>query len=115
MSFKSFFKESIFLKGFQFFSRLIPKNRDLVLFGAFLGNRFGDNSGFFYQYCLRKRKGKFRYIWLANKNDTVDYVKSIGGEAYSKMSLRGLWTMLRAPLIITSHGTQDTLIYRPIL
>ena len=88
MIFLSFFKESIFPKVVQIISPLIPKKRDIVLFGAFLGNRFGDNSGVFYKFCLKKKKGKFRYIWLSNKNDTVKYVKSIGGEAYLKMSIR---------------------------
>ena len=92
----------------------MPKQNNLILFGAYLGNRFGDNSGALYKYFIRHYNNKFRCIWLSNQAEAVSYVRGIGGEAYLKTSLRGLWFSVRTPLIITSHGTQDVLLYNPI-
>ena len=95
-------------------SCFVRKQHNLVLFGAYLGNRFGDNSGALYKHCLAEPNRKFRYVWLTNYQKVESHVKSMGGESYRKTSLQGLWLSLRTRLIVTSHGTQDVLLYRPI-
>ena len=38
------------------FAHIIPKERDIVVFGAFLGNRYGDNSSALFEYCNSKKE-----------------------------------------------------------
>jgi len=92
----------------------ISKKKNLILFGAFQGNSFGDNSGALYKYYISKDKGEFRCIWLTNYPETVNYVRGLGGEAFLKTSLQGLWFSLRASSIVSSHSYQDVLLYKPI-
>jgi CDP-glycerol glycerophosphotransferase (TagB/SpsB family) len=92
----------------------ITKKKNLILFGAFAGDSFGDNSGALYKHFINKYKRQYHCVWLANYSETVAYARSFGGEAFLKTSLKGLWFSLRASLIITSHRTQDVLVYKPI-
>lgn len=96
-------------------SIIIPKDQDMIVFGAFMGRGYGDNSAYFFDYCNKHKKGTYEYIWLSDDNEIVDSIKVVQNrKAYLKRSLRGLWVSLRANLFITSHGIQDVLFYKAI-
>jgi len=96
------------------FSLFIPKNRKLILFGAFDGKHYGDNSGSLYLYCLEYHKDEFRCVWLTDNVDVISYIRGIGGEAYLKKSLTGIWLSLRASLVVICYKIEDVLFYKPI-
>jgi CDP-glycerol glycerophosphotransferase len=100
-------------KILQILAVLIPKKRNLILFGSYLGERLGDNSGALFKFFIKYHKNEFRSIWLTDNKEVISVVKNLGGEAYLKSSLRGLWLSIRTPLIITSYGVQDVLLYQP--
>jgi CDP-glycerol glycerophosphotransferase (TagB/SpsB family) len=102
-------------KVFSMISLLILKNRKLVLFGAFRGKHFGDNSGSLYLYCIKYHKEEYRCIWLTDSLDVISYIRGIGGEAYLKKSIAGIWLSLRAAIIVTTHHTNDVLLFNPSL
>ena len=97
------------------FSLFIPKNRRLILFGAFDGKHYGDNCGALYQYFTKFQKEDFRSVWLTDSKDVLLYVQNMGGETYLKISLTGIWLSIRAHLIVTTHHTSDVILYNPIL
>jgi CDP-glycerol glycerophosphotransferase (TagB/SpsB family) len=90
---------------------MVPKQRNLVLFGAFLGNRYGDNSAAMYEFCVRERCHVWRCVWMANAEETCVEARGVGGEAYRKRSFRGLWLQLRAAAVVTSHGCDDVFLF----
>jgi CDP-glycerol glycerophosphotransferase (TagB/SpsB family) len=92
-------------------SYLVPKDRKVIVFGAFLGNRFGDNSASFFNFCNVHKENTYKYYWLSDSSKVVASIKSKGRNAYLKKSLKGFWLTLRASLFITSHGLKDVLFY----
>ena len=98
------------LEGLSLF---MPKNKRLILFGAFLGERYGDNSGYLFEYCSDNYFSKYRSVWLTNRSRIVKEIRSKGREAYLKFSLKGIILSLRAKVIVTSHGSEDVLFAPP--
>ena len=110
---KNLFRKIVLSPILRLLAYVIPKRNDLILFGSYLGKRFGDNSGALYRYLIEHHKGEFRYVWLTDNREVIPQVRSLKGEAYLKASPTGIWLSLRAALIITSYGTSDVLIYKP--
>jgi len=106
----------IFMNVFSFLlgtkALILPKQKGLILFGAHNGNRFSDNPAVLYQHVLKNNK-ELRPVWLTNNNDVIDQVKKLGGEAYKRRSLKGIWLSLITPIYITSHNVKDVLMYIP--
>ena len=92
---------------------IIPKKKDLVLFGAFNGTYFGDNTGILFQFILKKHP-ELRVIWLTNSSTVIQEVKQLGGEAYKRRSLQGIFLSLICPVYLTSHSIKDVLMFVPI-
>jgi len=97
------------------FAHIIPKDKDIVVFGAFLGNRYGDNSSALFEYCNSRKEGIFKCYWLTDNINVVHAIRSNGVRSYLKKSIWGVSLSLRASLFITSHGINDVLFYDSII
>mgnify|MGYP002525548759 CR=1 FL=1 len=96
-------------------SYLVPINKNIVVFGSFMGSKYGDNSASFFEYCNTQQKGVYEYYWLSDRKDIVDTIKlKHNSNAFLKKSFRGIWISLRANIFVTSHGIQDVIFYPPI-
>ena len=88
-------------------SRFSPiRNRNIWLFGALAGEKYDDNSGFLFDYTIR-RNSKIRCVWLSKRPQVVELIRSLGYEAYTTDSLKGLITQLRAGAVFYTHGLDD--------
>ena len=85
------------------------------MFGALQGKYFYDNGSALYQYIIKCHKGEFSCVWLTDSKEVLLLVKNVGGRAYLRKSLTGIWLSLRASLIVTTHHTSDVILYNPIL
>ncbi|MEE9430820.1 MAG: CDP-glycerol glycerophosphotransferase family protein [Melioribacteraceae bacterium] len=94
-------------------SLLIPKKKNLVLFGGFGGRRFGDNSAILFQYVV-DNKSNVEIYWMYNSEEAAKQVAEVGGVPLSRRSLKGIWKSLRANLIVTSHGIKDAILFEPL-
>ncbi len=83
-------------------SALVPKDRELSIFGSFSGYRIGDNS--FFEFM--ERDDSKRFFITKNKAllDKPEYGHLNIIYAYS---LRGVWLQLRAGEVYFSHGIFD--------
>ncbi len=90
-------------------SCVVRKDCRLVLFGAFGGKAFGDNSKALFVYALKREGSDIRSVWLSDEQTVVVRIRSLGGEAYLKKSLKGMWLAIKAAARVTSHGSQDVL------
>jgi len=93
---------------------LVPKNKKIVVFGAFMGNRYGDNSAAFFEYCNTYKDSLYEYYWLSDSDDVVNNIRLEKRNAFLKKSIQGIWISIRANLFVTSHGVQDVLFYTPV-
>lgn len=106
--------KNIFSKILQLLASIIPKDRKLIIFGAYSGRYFGDNSKALYLHLLKDNVDHLRLIWLSDDQSVIDEVRRLGGEAYKKRSLKGIWLSLMTDLVITSHTLSDVLLYPPV-
>jgi CDP-glycerol glycerophosphotransferase (TagB/SpsB family) len=72
---------------------LVPKNKNLWLFGAWFGEKYADNSKYLFEYVNRNYPN-IRAAWLTRNEATRDLVSRDGYEAHLIGSLRGM--VLRA-------------------
>ncbi|MFC7393005.1 CDP-glycerol glycerophosphotransferase family protein [Scopulibacillus cellulosilyticus] len=90
--------------------KLIPKRRDLVIFGSSRGEYYSDNSKYLYEFILKNDVG-FCYYWLTkNKNLALNFK---GKNFVYIYSLKGLCLMLRANIAIITHQLND--LFPPLL
>ncbi len=89
----------------MYLSMLMPRNEKLYVFGAWLGERFADNSKqLFLEACGRDG---IRAVWIAKDEAVVSEVKSLGHEAYKWGTLKAAAVQLRAKYAIVSNGISD--------
>ena len=63
---------------------LWPRDKNIWLFGSWMGEKFADNSRFLFQY-LHENKSKFgirKVVWVTNNSDVLEEIRSLGYEAY---------------------------------
>ncbi len=87
-------------KIFNLFSysllKFFPTTKKIWVFGSRF-NKFSDNTKYFYINNLEQaKKDDIRFIWISHDKHVLDKIKRLGGESYSKRSLKGLFFGLLA-------------------
>ncbi|MBQ3786271.1 MAG: CDP-glycerol glycerophosphotransferase family protein [Lachnospiraceae bacterium] len=92
-------------------SFLMPRDKNLWLFGSTFGRRFADNPRYLYLYVNRlirdAGKGKVRPVWISHNKKVISFLNSKGLEAYHYHSLKGIWLALRAKVYIYDNYSKD--------
>jgi len=113
-------------------SFLMPRDKDLWLFGSTFGRRFADNPRYLYLYVRRlrihkdssdktdgekglsiagsravTRQGSVRPVWISHSKEVVSFLNARGLEAYHYHSLKGIWLALRAGVYIYDNYSKD--------
>lgn len=87
-----------------------PRDMSIWLFGSWMGERFADNSRFWFQY-LSENKDKYgisEVVWVSNNNKVVDEVKSLGYKAYVINSKESDYYHYKAGVhVICNSNTKD--------
>lgn len=91
-------------------SCLIPKNKNLWIFGAWFGDKYADNSKYLFEY-VNKNNPEIRAIWVTNNEITYKLVKKEGYEVYYKDSLKGYLYSSFSRVGIISTGVNDIIPY----
>ena len=89
------------------FSFLFPRNKDIMAFGSFHG-AFIDNPKYLFLYINKKLTNK-RPVWLSTDKNSVLFVRHLGYEAYSVLSIKGVYFALRAKYWFINCYTSDIL------
>lgn len=88
------------------------RSKDIILFGAWFGKRFADNSRFLYQW-LSKNKFKLglsHVVWVSNEQKIVDELNQKKYEAYLMNSKESKYYHNKAGIIfICQSYTEDVL------
>lgn len=84
---------------------LMPRNYKICVFGAWLGERFADNSK---QLFLEAQKYKgLRAVWITKDEKTMREVKRLGFEVYKWGTFKAVCMQLRAKYAVVSNGISD--------
>lgn len=86
--------------------RIIPKKKNLLVFGDRAGRRFADNSRYLYFY-MNKNYPEFQCIWLSKNEKILTYLKKNNFHACDSTSLKGIYCCLRAKFHIFNFVEDD--------
>ena len=87
-------------------TRLLPRDGDLVLFGAWEGQQYADNPRVLFQEALERYPGK-RCVWFTANPAILQDLRSRKLPVCSSGSLRAAWFRLRAAYLVLSNSFRD--------
>lgn len=87
-------------------NRLIPRRKDIWVFGAWYGQRYADNSRYVFDYVC-ENEAAVRAVWLSRSKEIVEKVRHAGKEAHLANSWMGYWLCCRASLVFVTCCTSD--------
>jgi len=79
-----------------FLGGLVPRRKDLWVFGSWGGQRFADNSAAFFQFCQANLDDRIELVWISHRLDLVRQLRAVGISAYWWWSPAGIFKCLRA-------------------
>jgi CDP-glycerol glycerophosphotransferase (TagB/SpsB family) len=89
-----------------YFSILIPKNKNIWIFGAWFGNQYNDNSKELFEYVNLNHKD-INAIWLTQSDDILVDMTRKGFKVYRTYSIQGYLYTMMAKYIFVSTGMAD--------
>lgn len=91
---------------FFFFLFLIPKKKNLYVFGDRDGRRFCDNSRYLFFYLSKNNKNR-KFIWITKDKDIIKKINNIGYKSYYYNSFWGVYYCLFANWHIYNYSEND--------
>ena len=92
----------IMIKLFLF---LIPKDKKMILANAWFGQRYADNTKYEYEYLLSH--SSFKVVWATRNKTIYSQLKGSGKPVVLLNSLKGIWTQIRAKMLLSTIQTSD--------
>lgn len=86
---------------------LSKRRDDIFVYGAWFGNRYGDNPRYFFEYMV-KNHPEIRSVWITKNPDVISEVQKAGGECCMADSAEGIRAMKKAKYVFTCTGRDDT-------
>ncbi|MRH41292.1 CDP-glycerol--poly(glycerophosphate) glycerophosphotransferase [Aquibacillus halophilus] len=99
-----YFKRMLFI-SIHGLSKLFPKSKRIVIFGAENGVGFRGNPKYIFLEMMKNPD--IRCIWIAKSNSLVSEISDLGYECYLHNSRKGIYFQLKAKLAIHSHAAND--------
>ncbi len=87
-------------------SKVIPKDKNLYIFGSSQGLQFADNSKYLFIYTSRNIKTAKSVFITRNKKIAKTLASNLLNSEYL-FSFRGIWTVLRARTAFISYSDMD--------
>ncbi len=97
---------SIAISALTVLSGIIPKKKNLWLFGCWDGHLYGDNSKYMFEY-INKVDKSVNAVWMTKEKSVEEQVKSKGYSVLNARSLKGIWTLCRASVMFETSGFND--------
>jgi len=87
-------------------SYIIPKKKNIWIFGSWFGQKFADNSKYLFLY-IKKYHPEIRSIWLSDNINVINELRKKGYEAYKTYSFKGFIYSMKTGCVILSTGVAD--------
>lgn len=89
----------------MYLSMLMPRSKKIWVFGAWLGEKYADNTKALFEQA-QKRKD-IHAVWITKNPSVVEEIRKLGYEAYTFTSGKGIWYQLRAGYAFETNGISD--------
>ena len=86
--------------------RIIPRDKNLLVFGDRAGRRLADNSRHLFFY-LNKNYNEFHCVWITKDPKILNYLRHNNYKAYFSNSIMGIYYCLRAKFHIYNFLEDD--------
>lgn len=83
----------------------IPKEQNLLLFTAWFGERYSDNTMFLYEYY--QSNPKYKVVWTTKNKRVYEKLKKEGKLVVMSNTIKGVWTQIRAKVLFSTIQTSD--------
>lgn len=85
------------------------RKKDTVLFGAWFGDKFADNSRFLYQYLAENKEalGLSHVVWVCRNKELLKELRDMGYEAYHTESPESIHYHKTACIHVVCNSTSD--------
>ncbi|MGZ2369843.1 CDP-glycerol glycerophosphotransferase family protein [Ancylomarina sp. YFZ004] len=87
---------------FWWLQLLLPRNKNLWVFGAWFGEKYSDNAKVLFEY-VKTNRPEIKVLWLTRDKKTQEKIEN----CISINSLAGIYYSLRAGKVIYSSGKSD--------
>lgn len=87
-------------------SFLMPRDKNIWLFGSTFGRRFADNPRYFYLY-IKQHEKNIRPIWISRNKEIIALLNKNNYEAYYYKSLKGIYYCLAGKVYIFDNYSKD--------
>ncbi len=94
---------SIFDNLFYLVALVVPKSDRIWVFGAMFGEKYADNSKYFFEY-VAQRQPDIQPVWISGNRQVVARLREQGREAHLFYAPRGIWRCMRAGVGCISHS-----------
>jgi len=91
---------------FWWLQKLIPRNRNIWIFGAWYGLKYSDNAKVLFEY-VSEHNLEIKPIWLTKSKNIVTQLKSAKKNVFLANSFKGIFYSLIAGKVIFSSGKVD--------
>ncbi len=95
----------MFAKACKLLMLLVPKDKKLILFSAWFGKRYCENSMYEFEYCLKN--SHFKCFWYAKDKRLYKDLKNKGIPVVYANSLKGVWYQVRAKMLVSAVQFSD--------
>lgn len=104
---KILYWSQLFLIPLYGLSFLVPRNKNIWLFGSTFGRRFADNPRYMFLYTSQNLKNEVRAVWISHNKEIVKALCDEGYEAYYDKSIKGIWMCLRGGVYFYDNYPKD--------
>jgi len=88
-------------------SYLVPKNKNQILMGSMLGNRFVGNPKYFFLYCCTNKNTRCKALWITANRRVFYELQKKGFPILFLYSLRGFIAVLCSEYLLFDHNPRD--------
>ena len=98
---------SIFIKYIcMYLSMIVPKNKKMMIFGAWMGRKYDDNPKYLFEYVVRNRQD-IKAIWITEDKEIFFRLKEEGLPVCLSNTIKAKYLALRAKYVCTATGRID--------
>lgn len=90
-------------------ARLVPKQDNRWVVGAWFGQKYNDNSKYFFEYVIQNHP-EIDIVWISRNEKVLQLVKAKGHRGYHTHDLRAVWYCLTAGVAIFCQSKTTDLI-----
>ena len=92
---------------FYLISCIVIKKKNRIVFGAWLGGRYGDNPRFLIEWLAEKHPNEFELIWIGKPNVAEQIKEKDIIKFYNKNSMLGFFYSITAKYAFFTHSHHD--------